>query len=51
MAPGYKSIARLLKLNDLKLVGFTFHNDSPAVCISNPKRTVADARCVIAEVE
>lgn len=38
MAPSYKSIARLLKLKDLKLVGLTFHNDNIARLHVKPKK-------------
>lgn len=47
MAPSYKSIARLLKLKDLKLVGFTFHNDSTVRLYVKPKKN--GCRCPVCD--
>ena len=52
MTPSYKSIARLLKLKDLLLVGLTFHKDNIARLHVKPKKNgcrcpVCDRRCRI----
>lgn len=47
MAPGYKSIARLLKLKDLKLVCMTFHNDNIARLHVKPKKN--GCRCPVCD--